>query len=220
MRRLSRTLCLFALTLYVSECRAGSPLVLSGRLTDPVNEPLAGVSVLLISIDRVLQTQSDEDGRFTFSDVSPGSYEMDAKAPGFTRHRQQIQITPPAPLEIQLSVGDMPDMEACGAHQTIAYSPYRSGARLTGSIHRWTKGKPMKGVTVALWRTDEHTPALECRSDKLGYFALDAAPGYYRLRISEPGYENVEVKSLLLPNENSVIVLATLLERSNVIVCQ
>ncbi len=59
--------------------------IVVGRVIDPVGKGVAGADIVLLG-DResVLdEVQSDDDGRFTFAHVSPGSFQLRIVAEGF-----------------------------------------------------------------------------------------------------------------------------------------
>ena len=58
---------------------------IQGTIKDALGRPLSGVSLILKSPDETVigKTQSDADGRFVFSSVTPGTYAVLAEKPGF-----------------------------------------------------------------------------------------------------------------------------------------
>ncbi|MCI0719130.1 MAG: carboxypeptidase-like regulatory domain-containing protein, partial [Acidobacteria bacterium] len=58
---------------------------LSGTVTDPTGAVVPGITVILESADKGTkrETTTDENGRYSFAQVLPGTYQMTAKAAGF-----------------------------------------------------------------------------------------------------------------------------------------
>ncbi|MBV8841580.1 MAG: TonB-dependent receptor [Bryobacterales bacterium] len=58
---------------------------LSGALTDPQGKavPAASIRLLHVSGALVAETSTDDTGQFAFADVAPGTYRINAAAPGF-----------------------------------------------------------------------------------------------------------------------------------------
>jgi hypothetical protein len=58
---------------------------LTGSVTDPTGAVIPGAALTLVNLGTAAQRDdtSDQQGRFTFSQVQPGTYKLVAKAPGF-----------------------------------------------------------------------------------------------------------------------------------------
>src|SRR3569833_4438744 len=65
---------------------------LNGTIRDEASAAVPGVTVRLTSLDRVLQTESLQDGSFNFEHVPAGSYEMEIKAGGFLRQQRLVDF--------------------------------------------------------------------------------------------------------------------------------
>ncbi len=65
--------------------------LVKGTIADPSGAAVEGASVRLLEIagGAVLTTSSDRGGRFVFRDVAPGTYVLDASAPGLSTEQQQ-----------------------------------------------------------------------------------------------------------------------------------
>lgn len=75
---------------------------LSGRITQSENSlPLAGALVVLDELRR--ETRADEDGRYRFDDVPPGSYHVGVRAEGYTTRRTEVTVgASPATLDLAI----------------------------------------------------------------------------------------------------------------------
>jgi len=84
---------------------------LQGSLTDEQQAAVPGAIVTLTNLDTAAlrKTVSGPTGSYSFLQVPPGSYKVEAMNPGFRSYVQQIrlQIDTPATLNIQLEVGQV-----------------------------------------------------------------------------------------------------------------
>ncbi len=197
---------------------------LTGSISDPASAPLAGVSVLLSSLDRVFQTRSNTNGRFLFGSVPRGLYELEVSAPGFVKQRLPIDISNTArqSIAIVLKLGSMPDMDYCGPHPSITYgSAGEKGPRLAGVIAGYWDKKPVAKAEVTVVNAGKPRLSFMCSSDATGKFEVGDIPaGYYDLRISRRGYQAERIKPVLLPRENTVRINMTVLKRGQIVACQ
>jgi hypothetical protein len=101
-------------------------------------EGIAGANVRLMSLERVLETESRAGGLFEFHNVPPGGYEMNIKGPGYIRQKQHIELQKdmnPEPVVVSLRISDTPDMEVCGAQSSVKYTPIRTvKPRVSGAV--------------------------------------------------------------------------------------
>src|SRR3954454_7114048 len=117
LSRLARGAALFVL---ISAASAGSAVAqtaaasLNGVVTDPSQAHMPGVTVTVRN-QATLETRdatTDSDGRFAFSQLPPGMYEVTAEITGFKRFRQvdlPLRATQAAELPIVLEVGGLSD---------------------------------------------------------------------------------------------------------------
>ncbi len=63
--------------------------------------------------------------------------------------------------------------------------------------------------------------AFRTYSDQAGRFAFGCSTAArYDIRISQRGYSRAETKQLLIPRENGVSIIATVLQSHQIVVCQ
>ena len=81
-----------------------------GRVVDPAGAALPGVSVMIKNEDTGMfrQTQSDKDGVYFISGLTPGRYEMSAELSGFNTFRRQhmrLEIGKTANVDAKMQLG-------------------------------------------------------------------------------------------------------------------
>ena len=93
LKKMNRKLCILGLGLLLAarvEC--GSPLAaqapaaraaIEGAVLDPSGAAIAGAELVLGGVGRTVQTRSGPDGQYSFSNLRPGSYTIEARAKGF-----------------------------------------------------------------------------------------------------------------------------------------
>jgi len=78
----------------------------AGLVTDPQNLPLVGARISLAGPHRIVleEVRSGGDGRFRFSEVSRGRFELRVDAAGFSSFRKALQVPEDAPEELRISL--------------------------------------------------------------------------------------------------------------------
>jgi hypothetical protein len=199
--------------------------LIAGRVTDMSSAPVAGASVALISLDRVLQTGSSSDGSFGFAHLQPGTYTLDITSPGFAKNAQSLTVQEGPPgqtLSVVLKVADQPEMDKCGRKMSIKYQPLASTSpNLMGTVRDYATSKSIANVEVKIVsETTGQTYAI-IRSDKTGRFTADhLSPDYYTIQFSSSDRAPDELKHVVIPRENQVTMESTLTKRGKLIICQ
>jgi len=193
---------------------------MTGHIEDSTSTSVAGASISLISLDRVLHAESSIDGYFEFTGIAGGAYELFVSAPGFAKQKLSIEFSEEtaSPISITLhQVGNGP----CGQPLLVEYSsPDLKSPRLAGII-RGYRGKPKAKAEVTLRLTGEGQPVFRSTPSQQGKFAFDEVPpGYYDLRIAQKGYWPIEIKRLIIPRENGVFVDLGMTQRNTLFLCQ
>jgi hypothetical protein len=97
--------------------------LVSGRVIDSSGAAIAGASVTVLdpATQFRLSAVTRTDGTFAFPELSPGTYELTAEAPGFKRYLRQgmrLAVGDKANLEIQMEVGDITSAVTVNAELT------------------------------------------------------------------------------------------------------
>src|SRR5438270_2855692 len=100
-------LCSSAILACAQSTSAGS---VSGQVTDPQNAVIAGAEVRLTDVQTNIarNTVTNETGRYSFSNVTPGSYDITFTKPGFSQSKisgQAVEVGLTLTANITLQVG-------------------------------------------------------------------------------------------------------------------
>ena len=87
-------LALFIIMAAVVYAAPGATDKIHGTINDALGRPLSGVSLILKSLDETIigRTQSNADGQFVFSSVTPGSYAILAEKTGFQTSTAKVTV--------------------------------------------------------------------------------------------------------------------------------
>jgi hypothetical protein len=198
---------------------------ISGRVEDPASSSIAGASVTLLSLNRVLQTNSTSDGAFQFESVEQGVYALEITAPGFAKKTIPVTLQPSHSQEmisVVLNVGNLPDMENCGRDISVRYEGIdATGPNLTGTLRDYFGQQRISQAEITIVSEGNHQAPVVLRSDRNGRFAVsNLTPDYYDIQISCKGYEREELKHVAIPRENKVVVESTLRKHKQMVICQ
>ena len=146
---------LLGVTLPTAALRAGQggPAPLSGSIYDATGGVLPGVEVTLEDVTQMkYRARTNERGGFTFSNVQPGRYVLEASLPGFRAMRQEFDLgaRPDWDRAITLQVGDLKEtITVTVPRATTPAAPQPSGAqpiRVGGNIRTPRKIADVKPV--------------------------------------------------------------------------
>jgi len=114
-----------------------SPSKLAGSVKDESRANIPGAEVALIHPQQAVlyATRTDADGKFTFDNIKPGSYELKILGRGFSAYRTAVQITPGATknLDVVLMVNSLTE-EVMVTAEAGYVSDARSLAQLVNVI--------------------------------------------------------------------------------------
>lgn len=184
----------------------GGPI--GGRVQTPDGRPIAGVAVTLAGAAHAV-TASDDNGRFSFAQLSPGIYYIAFDKAGFERSQRTDILVTASPLEIDttLAPSSFSSLQTIGSTSTY----------VTGRIQINT-GTPAMNVistqdfvdqgSTQVTKVLEETPGVSLASNAAGGGSNHAslgAPEYPQIRGSLP----YETESLIDGHATSVGAIGT-----------
>jgi carboxypeptidase family protein len=185
----------------------------------------------LCSVDRMLETRSDGQGKFTFVNVPPGEYEL-IFGSKFVK-RVQIKGGEVEPVTIDWDAKQPWEDSACirdvfqpcvPTRFVIEYGEpeSRTSGLLSGQVHdalsRGSKG--LAKALVSLFRSGESSLRYSVVSDKSGRFQLNPESGVYDLTMSRDGFQGVRISKFLVPRENDTKVGIFTMRTGRIVVCE
>ncbi|MBI4854438.1 MAG: TonB-dependent receptor [Acidobacteria bacterium] len=103
-------LIMFFTTVKLSQAQVSQNL--AGKILDPTNAPLKKVTVSLLSAKQtvIAKTETDEEGRFSFSNIASGNYLLEAYKSDFGTQRFVAEITEGSKdLELTMEINPLSD---------------------------------------------------------------------------------------------------------------
>src|SRR5471030_2487830 len=113
-----------ALTVLVCGAQAQSFTSLNGTVTDASGGVVPSVAIEIKNKETQAgrSVLSDSQGRYTFAEVAPGNYRLEAKAAGFKTEiveELRLQVNSPATVNLSLQVGAVSDAIAVTAEAVL-----------------------------------------------------------------------------------------------------
>ncbi len=120
---------------------------ISGTVTDASRVSLAGAPVRLVHLEtnRIRATSTDTLGQFTFSNLPPGQYRIEAEHEGYRRHVRQVALS--MNQELQVEVPLLPGRRTDTVEVTAAPQILRTDSSSIGGLieNRQITGLPLDG---------------------------------------------------------------------------
>ncbi len=116
---------LFAIVACIeAPAQSGTSSALSGTVLDASGAALSGAAITATDVDtKAMRTaQTNEDGRFLFPQVNPGTYTVSVRVPGFTEQVSQpvaVEVSRTAALNFKLAVSSASQTVEVTAQQTL-----------------------------------------------------------------------------------------------------
>lgn len=194
---------------------------LEGAVLDRAGAEMPGAFVKLFSLERVRETKTDDRGRFEFSDLSPGSYDLQVEHEGFkTGTVASIQVTDKViqQLSITLQIAN----PTCNMRPTVSFEMRPDKPNLKGNVSDLFDG-PLKNAKLTI-KSSESGQIHIARSNDRGEFQfIDLEPGKYVLIAAHADYMDDLGTDLRITRENLTNVGPIYLVRKSehrIIICQ
>ena len=162
---------------------------LTGVVLDPAGAAISGASLNLLSVDEARNGKTGADGKFQFSDLPSGAYELRVSSPGFrakTISDMMLEVGSSESLSVTLQLESNP----CGdPSPTPLYEKRSADLDLLGFVSEfWNGSGPVAGatVTVRLIKTGRADTVKTGKRGEFQFVGLD--PGKYTLSVSHAGY--------------------------------
>jgi hypothetical protein len=122
---------LSVLSLFLSASLFAQMTSLSGTVTDPASAVVPNTDITVLNTQTGLQrsTKSDQQGRYTVPDLTPGTYRLTAKAVGFSEaivNDIKLEVNQPATVTVKLEIGATATTVAVEASATQLNTVYAS----------------------------------------------------------------------------------------------
>src|SRR5690242_9385117 len=103
-----RRLCFTLLLVLMAGSVFGQTTSLNGSVTDPSGSVIPNCAITITNVETGVQrsTVADNQGRYTIPQITPGTYKLVAKAPGFTDveiAKIELLVNAPATVPITFS---------------------------------------------------------------------------------------------------------------------
>ena len=105
----------------------GTKSIVRGEITDPTGAPIPSATVVVTNSQVSRTTKADRSGHYVLDNLDPGSYTLEAEAPGFIPQQISVALEPgqQSPLDLTLAAGAVSQsVEVVGAapllKQTVA----------------------------------------------------------------------------------------------------
>jgi len=195
---------------------------LRGVTTDQFNAVISDTLVGLYSTDRVLQTKTDKNGRFEFTNEPSGTYELNAFQPGFqTRKIDSVQIPENDATEISIRLLIASQPSDCGRGSAPTYDKMAVGQPALIGVVRNNAGGPLAAFKIRLLKTGSIRVVASRPSNEKGEFQFrDVEPGQYFVRASHKGKWQAQSETFWITRENITRIVLDPVKRGTIILCQ
>jgi Carboxypeptidase regulatory-like domain len=173
---------------------------IEGAVLDQACADISGALVKLFSLERVLETRTDDKGRFEFSALSPGSYDLQVELQGFeTGTVANVQIADN--VIRQLSIALQIENPTCNMRPTVSFERRPDKPNLKGSVSDLFDG-PLKNAKLTIKSSESGQIHVASSNDSGEFQFIDLEPGKYVLTAAHGDYLDGLGTDLRITREN------------------
>lgn len=154
---------------------------IAGLVQDAAKQPIANAVVRISAGPMLLTARTGTDGKYTLSDLVPGSYELNGQKPGYNSvHKSNVSVAVNATTTLNFTL-TWGNAAAAGA-DVVVHTP---------------AGKALAGADVALFTNGLLIDHIT--TDEVGSAVFPGlTPGYYNAQVQRPGYKGRTTSSVRL----------------------
>jgi Carboxypeptidase regulatory-like domain len=173
---------------------------IEGTVLDRAGADISGAIVRLFSLERVVETKTDDRARFEFSALSPGSYDLQVELQGFetgTVANMQIADNIIQQLSIALQIESRP----CNVRPAVSFERRPDKPNLKGSVSDLFDG-PLKNAKVTIKSSESGQIHVASSNDRGEFQFIGLEPGKYVLRAAHADYRDSLGTDLRITRDN------------------
>jgi Carboxypeptidase regulatory-like domain len=209
------------LALWVQVASSDPAARIEGVVVDRAGAAVSDAVLRLFSLERVRETRTDANGGFDFTDLPPGSYDLEVDHPGFkTKILERIQIADKVPQEFSITLQIL--NPGCDFKTAVSFKSRSDSASLRGIVNDVFHG-PLNNATLTLTSSDSGKVHVTTSNDKGEFQLIDMEPGKYSLKVTHCGYWDGSATNLRIARENLTVLGPISILRKNehqMIICQ
>ena len=176
---------------------------LRGTITDASQEQatIPGATVRLYGPDGILETKSDQEGRFQFSPLAAGTYDLEATTRGFRATvRESIKIAKNDDKAVSITMNIASTADSCSQYYDVSYrAANHPEPNLVVKAHA-------PNSTVEISKPGESQVLVSRRTDDEGTIQLaNLAPGKYILHVSDQASSQTPARQPAAPSVTDLL---------------
>jgi TonB family protein len=132
----------FVFTLLLAFLASAAPAqTISGRVYDLTGAVISGAQVVLLeNFNKITETKSGETGQFSFQDLKPGKYQVQAKQPWFQIFQQSVSLRENQSAQVYAA------LNIARAESEISITQDRRVAPPPGAVRSYRLGGKVEGL--------------------------------------------------------------------------